>query len=119
MLERARGELLVADPYFGHEDEDWGLLDGLEVPVRVLTCRVASNPAPIPAGIQARIRPNGTSVLHDRSYVWLEGGFMLGGSPSTHAPVGVAGLSSADADLRSRMFESLWTSPLFQDLSRC
>ena len=120
LVEAARAELLVADPYFGQRDDDWGLLDGLGVPVRVLTCKVTGEPAPVPKSVNARIRPKGTKVLHDRAYVWHEGRFMLGGSPSTlgDAPIAVMALSPAEAQLRATMFEALWHSPHFRELRR-
>jgi hypothetical protein len=43
---------------------------------------------------------------------------MLGGSPSTLAPIGVMWLTPSEAELRRTMFEALWHSPLFQDLER-
>ena len=93
LIETARGELLIADPYFGQDEADWALVDGLPISVRVLTCKIAGEPAPVPEGVKARIRPKGTKVLHDRAYAWQEGGFMLGGSPSTigGAPVAAHG----------------------------
>ncbi len=74
----------------------------------------------MPKGVQARIRPKGTKVLHDRAYAWREGGFMLGGSPSTlgHAPIAVIALSPAEAQLRATMFDALWSSPHFRELPR-
>ena len=118
LLERARGELLVADPYFGQEETDWELLRDLEVPVRVLTCKIAGAPAPIPAGVQARIRPKGTKVIHDRAYIWSDGGFMLGGSPSVRPDIGVMPLSPAEAAVRTTTFEALWQSEHFRVLER-
>jgi hypothetical protein len=59
LLETARGELLVADPFFGQVEADWTLVAGLAVQVRILTSKVAQVPAPIPAGVQARIALEG------------------------------------------------------------
>jgi hypothetical protein len=120
LLEVARGELLVSDPYFGQLAEDWDLVKGLEVPTRVLTRRIGSEPAPIPNGVDARVRPRASDVMHDRVYVWEGGGFLLGGSPSTIGgpPVTIQPLSAMDAEVQRTIFEGVWSSPHFRDVER-
>jgi hypothetical protein len=120
LLENARGELLVSDPFFGQLEEDWELVKNLAVPVRVLTRKVESEPAPVPTNVAARIRPKASKLLHERVYVWDGGGFLLGGSPSTIGgpPVTIQPLSAIDADVQHAIFEGLWVSPHFRDVER-
>lgn len=120
LLEVARGELLVSDPFFGQLKEDWDLVKNLAVPIRVLTRKVESEPAPVPANAAARIRPKASDLLHERVYVWDGGGFLLGGSPSTIGgpPVTIQPLSAIDADVQHAIFEGLWASPHFRDVER-
>jgi hypothetical protein len=118
LLELARGELLVSDPFFGQEEHDWNLVKDLKVPVRVLTRKIQGEPAPIPAGVKARIRPKASNLMHERVYVWDGGGFLLGGSPSTIGgpPVTIQPLSAIDAEVQRATFEGVWTSPHFRDV---
>lgn len=120
LLEGARGELLVSDPFFGQDDTDWQLVETLAVPVRVLTRKLAAEPAPVPVGVLARIRPRASLMMHERAYVWSDGGFILGGSPSTVGgpPVSIMPMSPSDAEVQRAIFEGLWSSPLFRDVSR-
>jgi hypothetical protein len=120
LLESARGELLVSDPYFGQLEKDWDLVKDMGVPVRVLTRKVESEPAPVPANVAARIRPKASHLMHERAYVWDGGGILLGSSPSTIGgpPVTIQPLSAIDADVQRTMFESLWASPHFREVER-
>jgi hypothetical protein len=120
LLEDARGELLVSDPFFGQLEEDWDLVKNLAVPVRVLTCKVDSEPAPVPANVAARVRPKASDLMHERVYVWDGGGFLLGGSPSTIGgpPVTIQPLSAIDAGVQHSIFEGLWASPHFRNVER-
>lgn len=79
-LRTARGELLVMDRYFGQDVGDWRLLDDLEVPVRVLTAKIAPPADGLPviaAHVEARHRPK--APLHERVYLWDAGGLSVGG----------------------------------------
>jgi hypothetical protein len=79
-LARADGELLIVDPYFGKNASDWDLLEGLALPVRVLTGKDAKKPAQLFANVQARKWTQGKSPYHDRFYVWGAGGLNVGAS---------------------------------------
>jgi len=120
LLGGARDYLLVMDGYFGQEEDDWPLVAGLRVPVRVLTGKVAQLPAPVPSGVDARIRPKAIKSMHDRRYLWRGGGLGLGGSPSTigHAPIGIQRLTFDEAAFWEATFEGLWNSGLFHTLAR-
>jgi hypothetical protein len=123
-IARARGELLVMDLYFGQDVGDWRLLDGLSVPVRVLTGKLAKEPsgevvtARLGTDVQARYRPK--APIHDRFYIWGGGGVSIGGSPTTfgQAPVRLARLGSAEVEILRATFESLWKSPHFSSVPR-
>lgn len=120
LLENAHVELLVSDPYFGQLEEDWDLVKDLGVPVRVLTRKIKSEPAPVPAKVAARIRPKASHLMHERVYVWDGGGILLGGSPSTIGgpPVTIQPLSAIDAEVQHTIFEGLWASPHFREVKR-
>jgi hypothetical protein len=117
-LEAAREYLLVMDPYFGQETTDWELLDGLPVPVRVLTGKMSEKPVTIPDGVTVRARRKAVKSMHDRRYVWRGGGLGLGGSISAvgHAPVGVSFLTPPEAEYWQAIFEGLWESGLFPEI---
>jgi hypothetical protein len=123
-LRRARGELLVADPYFGQSAEDWRILDEVPVGVRVLTVKLAQaedkTPIPILAGPHVRARYRKKAPIHERIYVWDGGGIAVGGSISTfgHAPVRLSRLTSAEVDHWRAVFERNWASPHFTDVPR-
>jgi hypothetical protein len=124
LLERARGELLVMDRYFGQDTADWRLLDGVTVSVRVLTGKLASDAsggaikATLGAKVEARFRPK--APIHDRIYIWEGGGISIGGSPTSfgQAPLRLARLSAGEADLWRAEFETLWQSPFFSPVPR-
>lgn len=118
LLEGARDYLLVMDGYFSQDEDDWALVAGLHVPVRVLTGKVARLPAPVPSGVEARIRPKAIRSMHDRRYLWRDGGLGLGGFPSTlgHAPIGLQRLSPDEAAFWKATFDGLWNSGLFRAL---
>lgn len=118
-ISSARGELLVHDPFFGQDRDDWRLLDDVSVPVRVLTAKIAKDSTPTIAGhVQARYRPK--APMHDRFWIWRDGGFSLGGSPTTfgHSPVWIRRLSPADSDVMRSVFEGLWSSEHFRAIPR-
>jgi hypothetical protein len=107
-LRRARGELMVFDPYFGQLDSDWDLLAEINLPTRVITTKTNGEDAPLPPHVRARLAPR--KSLHDRLYLWRSGGLVLGGSLSTlgHAPVYLARLRPADASAWAEHFEKVW-----------
>ena len=123
-LKRARGELLVMDRYFGQDKNDWRLLDGVQVGVRVLTGKLAKDAdgeickARLGIGVEARYRPK--APIHDRIYVWEGGGVSIGGSPTSfgQAPLRLSRLASAEAELWRAEFEALWQSPHFAPVPR-
>ena len=118
-IRSARDELLVHDPFFGQDPEDWRLLDDVPVPVRVVTAKIAKDTTPTIAGhVQARYRPK--APMHDRFWIWRGGGFSLGGSPTTfgHSPIWIRRVSAADSDVRRSVFEGLWSSEHFRDVPR-
>lgn len=117
-ITHARGELLIHDRFFGQSLDDWRLLDDVPVPVRVVTAKIAEEPADIPAHVQARHRAK--APMHDRFYPWEGGGLSLGGSPTTfgHAPILFGRLSSADSLALRKVFEALWESELFTTVPR-
>jgi hypothetical protein len=124
LLKRARGELLVMDRYFGQDVTDWRLLDGVTVPVRVLTGKLARTregevvKATLGAQVEARFRPK--APIHDRIYTWEGGGISIGGSPTSfgQAPLRIARLSASESDLWRPEFETLWQSPFFSPVPR-
>jgi hypothetical protein len=124
LLERARDELLVMDRYFGQDIADWRLLDGVAVPVRVLTGKLARAAtgevvkASLGAQVEARFRPK--APIHDRIYIWDGGGLSIGGSPTSfgQAPLRLARLNAGEADLWRAEFETLWQSPFFSPVPR-
>jgi hypothetical protein len=119
LLERARGELLVMDPYFGQDIADWRLLDRVEIPVRVLTGKLAREPGgetmKVNLGPNVRARFRRKAPIHDRIYLWERRGLSLGGSPTSFgsAPLRLDRLSTGEADLWRTVFEALWQSPEF------
>jgi hypothetical protein len=124
LLERARGELLVMDPFFGQDPGDWRLLDGVKIPVRALTAKLAQDSAgevlrvTLGPNVQARFRRK--APFHDRIYVWDGGGLSVGGSPTTfgQAPLRLARLGTSEVDLWRGQFETLWHSPHFHPVPR-
>jgi hypothetical protein len=119
LLERARGELLVMDPYFGQDIADWRLLDRVEIPVRVLTGKLAREPGGettrVTLGLDVHARFRRKAPIHDRIYLWERGGLSLGGSPTSfgNAPLRLDRLSTGEVDLWRTVFEALWHSPEF------
>ncbi|HEY8815145.1 MAG TPA: hypothetical protein VIP57_08585 [Candidatus Dormibacteraeota bacterium] len=124
LLERARGELLVMDRYFGQDIADWRLLDGVTVPVRVLTGKLARTAtgdvvkATLGAQVEARFRPK--APIHDRIYIWGGGGLSISGSPTSfgQAPLRLARLSAGEVNLWRAEFDTLWQSPFFSPVPR-
>jgi hypothetical protein len=114
----AKEELLVHDPYFGQDPADWRHLDDVPVPVRVVTTKLSKELPEIADHVQARYRRN--AKMHDRFYIWRDGGIVLGGSPTTfgHAPIWMDRISASGSELIRTKFESLWTSELFHDVPR-
>jgi hypothetical protein len=117
-LHGARGELLVHDPYFGQDVREWDLLRDVQVPVRVLTCKIAKEKPNIAAHVHARFRPK--APMHERMYLWEGGGLSLGGSPTIfgNAPVSISRLDAASADAWRERFTPLWESEHFRDVPR-
>jgi len=119
-LERARGELLVRDQYFGQHAAEWRLLDKVPVPVRVLTGKIAKDEIPwIAPHVQARYRSSGKRI-HERVYLWEGGGLSVGGSPSTfgNGPVRMTRIRPSEAEIWRTEFEALWDSELFREVRR-
>lgn len=85
-LAAARGELLIFDPYFGDDADDWDVLRAVPCPIRVLTSRtVRTRP---PAYLAGKVAVRGWSdgkrrpPFHDRGYLWDGAGISVGTSPS-------------------------------------
>jgi hypothetical protein len=119
VISSAQEELLVHDPFFGQDPDDWRLLDDVPVPVRVVTAKIAKDTVPTIADhVQARYRPK--APMHDRLWIWRDGGLSLGGSPTTfgQSPVWIRRVSAADSDVMRSVFEGLWSSEHFQDVPR-
>jgi len=119
LISSAREELLVHDPFFGQDPDDWRLLDDVPVPIRVVTAKIAKDTTPTIADhVQARYRPK--APMHDRFWIWRDGGFSLGGSPTTfgHSPVWIRRVSAADSDVMRAVFDGLWSSEQFRDVPR-
>ncbi len=119
-LRRARGELLIRDPYFGQDVEEWRLLDDVPVPVRVLTAKIAKDGIPVIAKhVQARYRPRERG-FHERVYLWDEGGLSIGGSPTTFGQghVRMTRIRPSEAAIWRAGFEAFWDSPLFSEVPR-
>jgi hypothetical protein len=118
-LHSAQEELLVHDPYFGQHPDDWRLLDDIKVPVRVVTTKALDPPPVIADHVAARYRKKETT-MHDRFYLWRDGGVSIGGSPTTFgkAPVRFGRISAADSNLLRGIFEKLWESDVFHEVPR-
>jgi hypothetical protein len=122
LLRAATDELLVFDPYF-MKDDDWKVLGGVALPMRVLIGQQGVRPS---AGVALasssllirRWAGGGPPPFHDRAYLWGNGGIQVGTSPSGLgarltlidflSPAMVAGLQVR--------FEAWWTSPDFANI---
>jgi hypothetical protein len=121
LLAAVRGELLIFDPYFGRDPNDWTAVSGVAADIRVLT---GGKGTPPPANITMASSSvdvkiwNGTSsnpMFHDRAYLWDDGGLIVGTSPSglgnrlslidPLTPHAVAALKA--------LFEGWWRDPDF------
>lgn len=118
-LARAKGELLVIDPYFGKDSMDWELLRTTRVPVRVLTGRDAKPPPAAISDIKARRWMKMPIPFHDRFYLWHGGGLNVGASPAGFAGkrmFRIDELSKAEVGALEIRFEAWWrdrsTKPL-------
>ncbi len=116
-IERARSDLLIQDPYFGQRREEWELVAGLAVPVRVLTRKIQRwgrnqphRPVLMPNGVEARCRPSNSNDIHERVWIWEGGGLIVGSSPSHFgkAPVHINELTAAEAAVWRAKIETLW-----------
>jgi hypothetical protein len=119
MLERAHGDLLVADPYLG----DWDLLENLSVrSVRVLLGARAADPPPEFSGRVARWRIEGgqfqVAPFHDRFFLWDGGGVNVGTSigPGEDRLFRMVRLSSAEAAELGERLALWWSDPGFEVL---
>ncbi len=85
-LAAARGELLVFDPYFGNNGDDWDLLRSVAGPIRVLTSSTVSTRPPSHLASKVLVRgwraSKGKPPFHDRGYLWDGGGISVGTSPN-------------------------------------
>lgn len=86
-LAAARGELMVFDPYFGNDADDWDLLRSVPCPIRLLTsAHVGTRPPP---GMASNVTVRGWRTskgqpppFHDRGYLWDGAGISVGTSPN-------------------------------------
>ncbi len=119
-LTRARSELLIVDRYFASSSTGWEVLEDLSVPVRLITTvRDASNPtlqtSPPPTGLPAiQVRgwqPRPAPPFHDRLYLWMRGGLVVGQSPNGFggATFRLQRISAAEAARWMTLAESWWT----------
>jgi hypothetical protein len=111
MLERARGEILVVDPWFG----DWTLLEDIgDQPPRVLIGGGAPDPPSTFAG-RARRWHTRTAPFHDRFFLWDGGGVSVGTSASTFGDrlFRIARLSAAETEVLKTQFALWWSDPGF------
>ena len=117
MLESARGDVLLADPYLG----DWALLDGLSGrSLRVLIGMRAPDP---PSGFPGRVaRWTGTdgefsvAPFHDRFFLWEGGGINVGTSlgPGENRLFRMVRLSAAEASELIDRMALWWSDPRFE-----
>jgi hypothetical protein len=108
-LERARGELLVLDPFF----KDWALLDGLgSPPPRVLLGAGGEDPPTTFVG-QVRRWRHDVVPFHDRFFIWDTGGVSVGTSAGTtrHRLFRIVRIGAAEADVLHERFVEWWTDP--------
>jgi hypothetical protein len=133
-LEDAKDDLLVLDPYFGHQPTDWAALQKVTVPVRVLTmhkqfakpasARKPAQPPVMPPpppsadiqhlpGLQIRSWSQ-KAPWHDRFYLWAGGGLTVGGSPSGLGArlMRVDRLNPVEANAWRTRFEAWWPDQL-------
>ncbi len=127
-VQDAKDELLILDPYFGHDTADWHALAKVTVPVRVLTMhKKFASPtkpavlitAPDKASIQhlpqLHIRSwSQKAPWHDRAYLWTGGGLTVGGSPSGLGKrlMRMDRLNPAEAQAWRARFETWWQDQL-------
>ena len=119
-LEGVAGEIWVMDPYFGGKPGDWAVLNGITVPVKVLSGRGAKRP---PAGLSnvhvRRWDGNGKNPLfHDRFYLWEGGGLTVGTSPSGFGgrDARIDRLRRVEAEGWRALFQTYWNSGDFRDI---
>jgi hypothetical protein len=87
-LAAAPGELLVFDPFFGNDGDDWGLLRSVTCRIRVLTsAKVSTRPPPdLASNVTVRgwrASKGKPPPFHDRGYLWDGAGISVGTSPNS------------------------------------
>jgi hypothetical protein len=112
MLRRARGEVLVVDPWF----RDWDLLDDVgDQPPRVLIGGAVDPPPATFAG-RARQWQESGAPFHDRFFLWRNGGVSVGTSANTFGDrlFRVARLGAAESEVLQIQFSLWWDDPGFR-----
>jgi hypothetical protein len=89
-LRRARSEILVIDPYFGKDPDDWSMVDDLGAGVRVLTGSASARPPGAAPAVAARKWSTSPPPYHDR--IWI-----LDGRSGVSAGASVNGLQGQRA----------------------
>lgn len=112
LLQRARGEVLVVDPWF----KDWGLLDDVgDQPPRVLIGGDVDPPPPTFSGRARRWQDRG-APFHDRFFLWDGGGVSVGTSANTFGDrlFRIARLGAAESEVLQTQFSLWWDDPGFR-----
>lgn len=112
LLQRARGEVLVVDPWF----QDWSLLeDAGDQPPRVL---IGGNVGPPPSTFWGRARQwnDRGAPFHDRFFLWDGGGVAVGTSANTFGDrlFRIARLGAAESEVLQILFSLWWDDPGFR-----
>jgi hypothetical protein len=114
-LTNAKGILRIMDPYFGADALDWQILQGVLVPVEVLTgAKAKSPPATLTDVTALKIDPalKQAPHFHDRLYLWEGGGLSVGTSPSGLGKrvARIDRINPIEAGAWTAMFSGYWTS---------
>jgi hypothetical protein len=105
----ARGELAIADRYFGTGPGDWHIVDDVSCPIRVVVSLGAA-PEPPRADVEVRWLRAKALTLHGRYYLWELGGIYVDNSPAGF-PSGFTTVTRIDPFASSRLreiFDSDW-----------
>lgn len=108
-LSAARGELLIADRYFGTDPSDWDVTDDVSVAVRAVVS-LGAPPDPPRNHVDVRwLRPK-KLTMHGRYYLWQGGGLHVDNSPAGFSK-GVTTVTRIDPFASERLmdiFETSW-----------
>jgi hypothetical protein len=116
-LANATGELLILDPYFGHDAQDFTILEGVSVPVRILRGPERVSPPASQSNVQIRrfVAQRQPVPFHDRLYIWGQTGLSVGTSPSGfgNRVARIDEVARLESEAWRELFDRWWTSADF------